>query len=172
MIKKNHICIIGGTGHVGAPLGLALSSKGFNVVLVDKNRKKINKVNQGQMPFMEERCEKLLKKMIIKKKIYATNKLSEVKKCKYIIVCIGTPVNNKFEPVLKNFINFFYVLRKYLNNNHVIIIRSSIYPGICDKIFSIIKNYCKNLSYCPERIAQGKINRRASITFPNYFRTK
>ena len=67
MIKKNHISIIGGTGHVGAPLGLAFSSKGFNVVLIDKNKKKINKINQGQMPFMEDGCEKILKKMIIKK---------------------------------------------------------------------------------------------------------
>ena len=82
--------------------------------------------------------------------------LSEVKGCKYIIVCLGTPVNKRFEPNLKNFINFFYSLKKYLNSNHIIIIRSSIYPGICNKVFNIIKDRCKNLSYCPERIAQGK----------------
>ena len=55
-----------------------------------------------------------------------------------------------------NFIDFFYSLEKYLNSNHIIIIRSSIYPGICNKVFNIIKDRCKNLSYCPERIAQGK----------------
>ena len=153
MTKKNHICIIGGAGHVGAPLGLALASKGYEIILIDKNTKNIKKINQGEMPFVEEGCTKLLKKMIYKKKIFATNKLDEVEKCKYIIVCIGTPINNKFKP---NFINFFYKLRKHLTKNHVIIIRSSIYPGICNKVFSIIKNYCKNLSYCPERIAQGK----------------
>ena len=153
MTKKNHICIIGGAGHVGAPLGLALASKGYEIILIDKNTKNIKKINHGEMPFIEERCTKLLKKMIYKKKIFATNKLDEVEKCKYIIVCIGTPINNKFKP---NFINFFYKLRKHLTKNHVIIIRSSIYPGICNKVFSIIKNYCKNLSYCPERIAQGK----------------
>ena len=156
MINRNFICIIGGAGHVGAPLGLALSSKGYNVVLIDKNQKNIKKINQGIMPFVEYRCAKLLKKMIYKKKIFATNKLDEIKKCKYIIVCIGTPINNKFKPNLKKFINFFYNLRKYLNKNHVIIIRSSIYPGVCNKVFNIVKNLCKNLSYCPERIAQGK----------------
>ena len=156
MIKKNRICIIGGAGHIGAPLGVVLSSKGYNVILVDKNIKNIKKINQGQMPFMEKGCATLLKKMIYKKKIFATNKLNEVKKSKYIIVCIGTPVNNKLNPNLKNFINFFYDLRKYLVKNHIVIIRSSIYPGVCQKVFNIIKNYCKNLSYCPERIAQGK----------------
>ena len=156
MIKKNRICIIGGAGHIGAPLGVVLSSKGYNVILVDKNIKNIKKINQGQMPFMEKGCATLLKKMIYKKKIFATNKINEVKKSKYIIVCIGTPVNNKLNPNLKNFINFFYDLRKYLVKNHIVIIRSSIYPGVCHKVFNIIKNYCKNLSYCPERIAQGK----------------
>ena len=38
--------------------------------------------------------------------------------------------------------------------NHIIIIRSSVFPGICNKIFNILNN--KNISYCPERIVQGK----------------
>ena len=156
MINRNSICIIGGAGHVGAPLGLALSSKGYNVALIDKNEKNIKKINNGIMPFVEDGCGKLLKKMIYKRKIFATNRLNEVKRCKYIIVCIGTPINNKFKPDLKKFFNFFYSLKKYLNKNHIVIIRSSIYPGVCNRIFDIIKKHCKNLSYCPERIAQGK----------------
>jgi len=64
MIDRNFICIIGGGGHVGAPLGLALSSKGFKVALIDKYQKNIEKINQGEMPFIEEGCTKLLKKMI------------------------------------------------------------------------------------------------------------
>ena len=103
---NNNICIIGGAGHVGAPLGLALSSKGYKVILVDKNKKNINKINNSKMPFLEEGCEKLLKKMI-KKKIFVTNNLAEVQKCKYIIICLGTPINSSLNPNLKNFIFFF-----------------------------------------------------------------
>ena len=108
------------------------------------------------MPFLEEGSSKLLKQMIFKNKIFTSNKLSEVKKSMYIIVCIGTPINNQLHPNLKNFINFFYSLREHINKNHIIIIRSSVYPGICNKVFQIIKNSCRNLSYCPERIVQGK----------------
>ena len=56
--------MIGGAGHVGAPLGLVLSSKGYNVTLIDKNKKNIQSINRGQMPFLEEGSSKLLKKMI------------------------------------------------------------------------------------------------------------
>ena len=115
MINRNFICIIGGAGHVGAPLGVALSSKGYNVTLIDQNQKNIKKINNGKMPFIEEGCEKLLKKLVYKKRIFATNKLDKIKECKYIIVCIGTPIDKKFRPNLKKFFNFFYNIRKYLN---------------------------------------------------------
>ena len=85
MINRNFISIIGGAGHVGLPLGLALSSKGNDVILIDNNQKNIKKINNGIMPFVEDGCEKLLKKMIHKKKILASNQLEKVSKCKYII---------------------------------------------------------------------------------------
>ena len=148
--------MIGGAGHVGAPLGLVFSSKGYEVTLVDKDKDNIEKINNGIMPYFEEGSSKLLKKMLFKKRIFATDKLIEVTKSKFIIICIGTPINNQLKPNLKNFLNFFYNLKRYLNKDHIIIIRSSIYPGICNKVFDIIKKRCKNLSYCPERIVQSK----------------
>ena len=140
MISKKNVCIIGGAGHVGAPLGLSLSSKNYNVILLDKNKKSIKKINKGKMPFMEEGCEKLLKKMISKRKIFASDDLSNILKSKYVIVCIGTPINKKFNPDFKNFLNFFHKLKNYLSKDHIIIIRSSIYPGATDKVFNVIKN--------------------------------
>ena len=58
------ISIVGGTGHVGLPLGLALSEKNFKVQLIDINKENINKVNKGIMPFIEEGSEKILRKNI------------------------------------------------------------------------------------------------------------
>ena len=57
MINRNFISIIGGAGHVGLPLGLALSSKGNDVILIDNNQKNIKKINNGVMPFVEDGCE-------------------------------------------------------------------------------------------------------------------
>ena len=95
MINRDKVCIVGGAGHVGLPLGLAFSSKNFNVVLIDKDKNNTKKINEGKMPFIEKGCANLLKKMLSKKIIFATNQLKEVKDSKFIIVCIGTPVNNK-----------------------------------------------------------------------------
>ena len=156
MHDNRKISIIGGAGHVGFPLGLIFSSRGYKVNLIDKNNENIIKINNGPSPFLEEGSKTLLKKMLKYKRIKATNKMLDIVDSKYIIVCIGTPINKNLDPQLKNFLNFFTVLKTYINKNQIIIIRSSVYPGICDKVYNIIKDKNKNLSYCPERIVQGK----------------
>ena len=44
--------------------------------------------------------------MIRLKRIKATDDLSQIKKSKYIIICIGTPIDNKLSPEIKNFLIF------------------------------------------------------------------
>ncbi len=156
MSTKRNISIIGGAGHIGFPLGLILSSKGFKVSLIDKNKNNIKKINNGEVPFLEENSKKLLTDMKKKKRIYATDQINEISKSKYIIICISTPITNQLNPNLKPFINFFHQLKKKIKKDQIVIIRSSIYPGICEKVYKIIEKKCKNLSYCPERIVQGK----------------
>ena len=100
-IKRN-ISIIGGAGHVGFPLGLIFSSKGFNVSLIDKHSGNIDKINSGKVPFLEEDSENLLERMIKKKKIFATNHLNEVKKSKGVISVVtydDIPGRNDVGPV-------------------------------------------------------------------------
>ena len=156
MSTKRNISIIGGAGHIGFPLGLILGSKGFKVSLIDKNKNNIKKINNGEVPFLEENSKKLLTDMRKKKRIYATDQINEISKSKYIIICITTPITNQLNPNLKPFINFFHQLKKKIKKDQIVIIRSSIYPGICEKVYKIIEKKCKNLSYCPERIVQGK----------------
>ena len=150
------ISIIGGTGHVGLPLGISFALKNFNVQLIDINKKNINLVNNAVMPFKEDKANAALRQLIKAKKIYASSDLKLVKKSKYIIVCIGTPVNNKLKPEVKNFLNFFKTMKKYLSSKSIIIIRSSIFPGVANKVYGMYKNKNKHISYCPERIVQGK----------------
>lgn len=156
MHNKREISIIGGAGHVGFPLGLIFSSKGYLVKLVDKNKDNLKKIQSGISPFLEQGSENLLKKMLKMKRLLTTSELREVKSSKYIIICIGTPINDNLKPEVQNFINFFKYLKKFLNKKHQVIIRSSVYPGVIDKVYNIIKGRTKNLSYCPERIVQGK----------------
>ncbi len=154
MNYKNRICIIGGGGHVGFPLGLMLASKRNFIYLFDKNEDVCSKINKGEVPYFEKGTNKILKKY--KNSLLAGNDCSYIAKSNIIIVSIGTPVYKKNKPELKNFLKLFYFLKKIVNKKQVIIIRSSVYPGITDKVKNILKDTNENISYCPERILQGK----------------
>jgi UDP-N-acetyl-D-mannosaminuronic acid dehydrogenase len=151
MQKK--ITIIGGAGHIGLPLGILFAAKKKNVVLYDKNNFVIKKINKCQFPFIEKNGAKLLKKY--KRRIIASTNKNYITSADIIIICIGTPViNNK--PDLINFFNLFKEIKHLLNPNQLIIIRSSIYPGTCEKVHHFLGKEFINISYCPERVVQGK----------------
>ena len=67
MSNKKKIVIIGGCGHVGIPLGLALASKNFDVTLIDKNDSAINIINNGKLPFKENLAVEILQKQVRKR---------------------------------------------------------------------------------------------------------
>jgi len=147
------IVIIGGAGHIGLPLGLLFANKGKKVILYDKDKINIEKINNLKMPFMEEGGEKLLKKNI--KRIFATTNKKFVRLAKTIIVCVGTPVKNS-KPDLGFFFKMFREIKDHIEPKKLLIIRSSVYPGTCLKIQNFLGKNFNNISYCPERVVQGK----------------
>ena len=50
----------------------------------------------------------------------------------------------------------FSDVKKYLTPKKLIIIRSSIYPGTCLNVQKFLGKRYDNISYCPERVVQGK----------------
>ena len=150
---KADIAIVGGAGHIGLPLGILFANKRKKVILFDKDKKNVDKINNLTMPFMEEGGSRLLKEN--KKKIFATTEKKYLSSAKIIIICIGTPVKNS-KPDLVLFFKMFKEIKKYLNPKNLLVIRSSIYPGTCLKIQKFLGKKFQNISYCPERVVQGK----------------
>jgi len=147
------ICIIGGAGHIGFPLGLYLSSKRNEVYLYDKNKKFCNIINSSKTPHYEIQVEKYIKRY---KKLYnAGNDVSFIKNAEVIIICLGTPVNSDSSPKIKEFLGVIKKLVPFISKNQLIIIRSSVYPGTIEKIKKILNKKNSTIAYCPERILQG-----------------
>ena len=155
-LSKKNISVIGGAGHIGLPLALAFTEKKFNVHLIDKNKKNLNLIKSNKMPFLEFGAEKSLSKALKKKSLFFETNLENLSISKFIIICIGTPINSKLKPNQKDFFKLILKIKKYIKKNQIIIIRSSVFPGTIDKIKKILKNKNNNIVYCPERIVQSK----------------
>ena len=150
------LCIIGGLGRVGLPLGILFASKGLKVCLNDINEKFSKLVENGTMPFKEKNAQSLLKKVIKKNNLHISLDPKSISEAKYIIITIGTQIDKKNNPSKKEFFGAIKKISKYFNKSQVIIIRSSVYPGISQKIYNMLsKKNIKHVAYCPERIMQG-----------------
>jgi UDP-N-acetyl-D-mannosaminuronic acid dehydrogenase len=152
---KYDVVIIGGLGHVGLPLGLVFANKGLKVCLHDKDTKNAKLVQTGVMPFIEYGADPILKKLVKKKDaLTVSSDIKDVSLAKYVIIAIGTPVDEYLNPNVRVFLEYFSTLKKYLKRNQTIIIRSTIYPRTCQQIMKVLSKGTL-LAYCPERIAQG-----------------
>ncbi len=150
------IAIIGGLGHVGLPLGLAFAEKGLKVCLCDVDKDNANLVLNGMMPFMEEGAEPILKKVLENGKLEVSLDSGIISKAKYVIIAIGTPVDEFLNPKTRAFLEAFNSIKKYLHKEQTIIIRSTVYPHTCRQIANLLEDGAEwNISYCPERIVQG-----------------
>jgi UDP-N-acetyl-D-mannosaminuronic acid dehydrogenase len=152
-----NICIVGGCGHVGIPLGLAFASKNFNVTLFDINKTAVDAINSGVLSFVEEGAQEILTKHI-GKNLFASTDENVIKNQNAVIFVTGTPVDEHLTPKIKEVLN---VIRRYsplLNKKQLIVLRSTIFPGTTEVIDNMLEELGEKpmLSFCPERIAQGK----------------
>lgn len=157
MAKSFDICIVGGCGHVGLPLGMAFAQEGRNVVLYDINQQSIDKVNSGEMPFKENGAEEVLKKVIKSKKLKASSDPSIVSKAEAVVLVIGTPVDEHLNPKVHDIIKAIDEVVDRLTDDQLLIMRSTLYPGVTEKVYDHLQKQGKktDVAFCPERIVEG-----------------
>ena len=156
--SKNIEIHIFGLGYVGLPLAVRLAISNWNVIGIDVNSQRIERLKQNNL--MES--ELILKKEFIESlnqgRLTLTTELPKITDNKIGIICVPTPVpdNNQSSSIFVE-----DVTKKFLESSKkgdVIIIESSVEVGTTDKIKKIIelKGYKIGenfgLAFCPERI--------------------
>lgn len=152
------IVVVGGGGHVGLPLCLVLAEAGYTATALDISDSKVKMINSGVMPFMEEGAEALLKKSLRDKSFSATTDPLVVTEADIVIVVIGTPVDENLTPNPNTVIESVLALKDYLNSRQLILLRSTVFPGVTKKLEEKLQNLFPEISiaFCPERIIEGE----------------
>ena len=156
-INAARVTIVGGCGHVGLPLGVALASRGFRVFALDTNLDAVDRVNDGQVPFVEEGLEKLLLVELENSRFRATSDPSVIKDSSVLIVVIGTPVDDHLNPDPTSIRRVLSEVLDFIQDGHLVILRSTIFPGVTRLVEDFFNEAGKDVdvSFCPERIAEG-----------------
>ena len=149
------ICISGGLGHVGLPLGILLARAGKKVVLYDLDQQAAATVSQGRMPFKEVGAQEILQQ-VLGKTLFVSLSPAVITASRFLIVVIGTPVDEHLNPKFAILKNFFSEIIALLDQQHIVL-RSTVFPGTTAKIADYLRKRGKKtrISFCPERIAEG-----------------
>jgi len=138
------LCMIG-TGYVGLVSGVCFSDVGNKVYCVDKDKKKIDLLNNGKIPIYEPGLERNLKKNYKQKRLIFTSDLKKaVDNSDIIFICVGTPTKkNSNSAELKYVFNVARELKKIIKSYKIIITKSTVPVTTGDKIENILINLKK-----------------------------
>jgi UDP-N-acetyl-D-mannosaminuronic acid dehydrogenase len=152
------ICIVGGAGHIGLPFALVFAHKGLKVAIYDINQHTLDMIGQGIVPFMEEGAEPFLKQALASGNLSLYSNPEVVRCSKNVVITIGTPVDEFLNPEYKMIAGTFEKLLPYFQNDQLLILRSTVYPGTTEWLERWLTSMGSTplISFCPERVVQGK----------------
>ncbi|HEY8741085.1 MAG TPA: nucleotide sugar dehydrogenase [Candidatus Dormibacteraeota bacterium] len=151
-----------GLGRVGLPLGLVLAERGFTVHGLDVNEAWVGALNEGRMPFWEEGGDELLARHV-GKGFHPSTDPGGLRECEYLILTLGTPVDENMNPDLSQIDRALDSISDQLHAGQTLILRSTVSPGTTRWVeakledeFGLKVGADIWLAFCPERIAEGR----------------
>jgi UDP-N-acetyl-D-mannosaminuronic acid dehydrogenase len=152
------VCVVGGCGRVGLPLGIALAARGLSVVLYDIDAAAVGRVNAGEMPFAEEGAAPMLAEALATGRLRATTDAAAAGLAEALVVVVGTPVDEHLNPDLGAVPRAIERCAGHLRDGQLVVLRSTVYPGVTaltEKLLAA-KGLAVDVAFCPERIAEGR----------------
>ncbi|KPL25190.1 MAG: GDP-mannose dehydrogenase [Anaerolineae bacterium SM23_84] len=125
-----------GTGYVGLVTGVCLAEKGHQVVCVDVDREKVDKINQAIPPIYERGLEELLEKNVNVNLRATTDLHKSVIETDVSLIAVGTPFDGS-EIDLTYIKEVSYQIGKALQDKsayHVVVVKSTVVPGTTDDV--------------------------------------
>lgn len=163
--KKESISLVG-LGYVGMPIAVAFAKK-TNVIGFDINANKINTYKNGIDPTKEVGDE-----AIKETTVEFTSNPEDLRKAKFHIVAVPTPINEDKTPNLYPLESVSELLGRNLTKGSIVVFESTVYPGVTEDVcIPILEKYSGlicgvdfKVGYSPERINPGdKVHRLETI---------
>lgn len=168
-IQNGEECVsLVGLGYVGMPIAVEFAKRGVKVIGFDLNKAKIEIYKSGIDP-TNEVGDDVIKNTAVE---FTANE-EDLKKAKFHIVAVPTPVNDDHTPDLTPVEGASRILGRNLTKGSIVVFESTVYPGVTEEVCVPILEKESGLKcgldfkigYSPERINPGdKVHRLNTIT--------
>ena len=153
-----NIAVIG-TGYVGLVAGSCFAEGGNDVICVDNNADKVEKLKQGAIPIYEPGLPELVERNMREERLSFTTDLPDaVRKSLVIFLAVGTPTTPSGAADLTAVFDVAAAIGKAMDRYKVIVTKSTVPVGTARKIREIVKKHTKqpfDVVANPEFLKQG-----------------
>lgn len=160
------VCVVG-LGYTGLPTAVVLADAGHDVIGVDVSPKVVERVNAGQLPFVEEGLSDALEAVVAAGKLRAQTHIASTYA---YIIAVPTPINESSGADLSYIDAACDAIAPALEGGEVIVLESTSPPGTTERAANRILAARPDLSldgsdgrpelhfaHAPERVLPGRV---------------
>ena len=148
------IAIIG-TGYVGLASAVGFAHLGHDVVGIDIDESKVEKLTSGQSPIFEKDVEIYLAQSLAKNKIIFSSDYSDMKDCDFVFMCLPTPQNDDGSADINYILDSAKTLTNQLKENATLVIKSTVPVNTWKKVTEILNRTDVSIISNPEFLREG-----------------
>jgi UDP-N-acetyl-D-glucosamine dehydrogenase len=157
-----------GLGYVGLPLAVEFAEAGCDVVGVDVDGRRVERLRRSESDVEDVSSERLRSAA---ERFTATDTYRALAGCETVVICVPTPLANHREPDLSYLVEAATQLSRVLHEGRLVVLESTTYPGTTrERLLPILEESGLaggrefNLAYSPERIDPGRTDHTLRTT--------
>ena len=158
VMKK--VCVVG-LGYIGLPTAIVAAEHGCDVVGVDINQERVQKINSGDPDIYEPEVYEKLHYVLGTGRLRAT---TQVEQADYFMIAVPTPLTDNKKADLSFVFDAARNIASVLTKGATIILESTVPVGTTQKLAEFLQEETKlqagsdfYVAHCPERVLPGKI---------------
>lgn len=151
-----------GLGYVGLPFAVEKAKVGFEVIGIERNPTRANRVNSGNS-YISDVVDSELSEVVTAGRLRAVTDFSCVPDLDVIVICVPTPLDKNLTPDLSYIESVTTAIAEHLRPGQLVTLESTTYPGTTDHLMRPILESVSGLNqgtdfflaHSPERVDPG-----------------
>jgi UDP-N-acetyl-D-glucosamine dehydrogenase len=157
-----------GLGYVGLPLAVAFAEAGHDVVGLDVDPRRVERLQRSESDVEDVPSERI---RAVVESFSATTEHERLAVCDAVLICVPTPLANQREPDLSYIVDAASSLSQVLRKGQLVVLESTTYPGTTrERLLPILEESGLaagrdfHLAFSPERIDPGRTDHTVRTT--------
>ena len=168
IINKDACVAVIGLGYVGLPLAMAFAQKGFKVLGIDTDARRVARIRNLES-YIADVSNAMIGRVIRRNKFLVSTDFDLLDQADIVIICVPTPLKRKYTPDISFIVSAVKCIARHMRKNMLVVLESTTYPGTTEELIKpeLEKSGLRAgkdfyVAFSPERIDPG--NKRFAVT--------